>query len=192
MSKMKLIWLAVTGLLLFSVSAWAAPPPDYTLGYTYKKPEGTVTKTVKYYLRDGDKFRSEYFSGDGAVITTNILRKDKGLVWSLDTNSKKYNEVPLKPDSWTYAIIGNLVTDFQGLQKTGETKLLNFPCDIYESESDGWTNIIAVERGMSIILRVENKQNGKLVQIMEATEFRPEKPAAALFEVPAGYTKSKN
>ncbi len=189
MSKMKLIWLAVAGLLLFSISAWAAPPQDYTLGYTYKNPDGTVSKIVKYYLHDGNKFRSEYLSGDGAVITINILRKDKGLVWALDTNSKQYKEVPLKQDSWKYAIIGNLVTDFQGLKKIGETKLLNYPCDIYESESDGWTNIVAVERGMGIILRVENKQNGKLVQIMEATEFRPEKPAAALFEIPAGYKK---
>jgi outer membrane lipoprotein-sorting protein len=192
MAKMKLIWLTVTGLLLFSVLAWAAPPQDYTLDYTYKNPDGTVSKIVKYYLRDGNKFRSEYLSGDGAVITTNILRKDKGIVWSLDTNLKQYNEVPLKQDSWKYAIIGNFVTDFQELKKTGETKLLNYPCDIYESESDGWANIIVVERGMSIILRIENKQNGKLVQIMEATEFRPEKPAAALFEIPTGYIKSKN
>ena len=85
--------------------------------------------------------------------------------------------------------VSDFVTDFQGLTKTGETKFLNFPCDIYESESNGWTNIIAVERGMSIILRVENKQNGKRVQIMEATVFRPEKPAVALFEIPAGYKK---
>lgn len=56
----------------------------------------------------------------------------------------------------------------------------------------GWRNIISVERGMGTISRIENKQNGKLVQIMEATEFRPEKPAAALFEIPNGYTKSDN
>jgi hypothetical protein len=57
---------------------------------------------------------------------------------------------------------------------------------------DNWTNIAYVAQDLNVILKTELLQNGKLVQIMEATEFSMEKPAAALFEIPDGYIKNDN
>lgn len=62
--------------------AWAAPLQDYSIGYAIKKPNGTTSSFIKYYLRDGNKFRIEYLSKEGVAHTVEILLKDKGLVWS--------------------------------------------------------------------------------------------------------------
>jgi outer membrane lipoprotein-sorting protein len=154
---MKLIWLAVAELFLFSALAWAAPLQDYSIGYTIKNPDGTISSFIKYYLRDGNKFRAEYLNKDGVAHTVNILRKDKGLVWSLDPNLKTYFEVPLRQDKWENAVMGVSATISPELKKTGTTKFLNYPCDIYEVESDEWINIDVIELSMNIFFRFEIK-----------------------------------
>ncbi len=191
MLKMKLIWLVLIGLLLGSAITWAAPPQDYTLVYTFKNPDGTLFRTIKYYLRNGNKYRADYLSGAGAVNTIKIMRKDKGLVWLLDPGFKTYTETALAQGPWERAINEYYITDFNEFKKTGETKLLGYSCDMYETEGDGWSNIIVVAQDINVILKTESIENGKIVQIMEATEFRQEKPAAALFEIPAGYKRSE-
>jgi hypothetical protein len=35
---------------------------NYTLSYTYKNPDGTLFRVIKYYMLDGIKFRIEYYS----------------------------------------------------------------------------------------------------------------------------------
>lgn len=229
MLKIKIIGLAVAGFLLFAALAGAAPPQDYMLGCIFKNPDGSVFRMSRYYLRDGDKFRTEYITtvqydvsagaevstdlsddgnpeshvrdsaelrteyltGDIEPHTVEILRKDKRLVWLLDTSFKVYSQVPLKADGWENTNAALFVNDFSKLKKTGETRLLNYPCDIYQTEErGGWSNIVTVAQGMNVILRAELRQNGKLAQTMEATEFRLEKPAASLFEIPTGYKKN--
>jgi hypothetical protein len=190
--KMKSIWLAVAGFLLFSALAWAAPLQDYSIAYTIKNPDGSVSDFIKYYLRDGNKFRVEYLHPDGVAFTIEILRKDKRLVWSMDPTLKTYFEVPLRQDAWEKAVTGISGAEPPKLGKTGTTKFLNYACDIYEVEAEGWTSIFYLEPSMNLILRSETKLKGETFQIREATAFSPEKPAAALFEIPNGYTKSKN
>lgn len=188
----KLIWLAAAGCLLFSVLAWAAPLQDYSISYTVKNPDGAVTDLLKYYLQDGNKFRVDYLHPDGVVYTIEILRKDKGLVWSMDPNLKIYFEVPLRQEAWERAITGVSMAESPKINKTGTTKFLNYPCDIYEVVSGEWTNIFFLEPSMNLILRSETKHKGKTFQIREATEFSPQKPAVSLFEIPAGYQKQLN
>ena len=227
MLKMRLICLLIAGLLVSSTLAWAAPLQDYTICYTFKNPDGTVFRITKYYLRDGDKFRTDYISTvtyhvraeaeasidlsddgntkndvrDGAELqaeyltdaephTIEILRKDKGLVWTVDPNLKNYVQVPLRQDAWEHAVTRNFVPGSPALKKIGETKCLNYPCNIYEMEIKDWgTYNFVVAQGMNIILGSELRQNGKLGEIMEAMQLHLEKPAAALFEIPAGYEK---
>lgn len=192
MLKMRLIWLAVTGLLLFSALAWAAPPQDCTVAYTFKNPDGQVFRVIKYYLSDSLKFRVDYLSKDGTVNAVNIYRKDKGLIWSLNPSTQEYKEKSMEPDEWDYQLMGIFVPEFQKAKKNGETKIFNYPCDIYEAERSGWTTISYIAQGMNIALKTELKEKEKLVQIMEATEFQLKKPAASLFEIPAGYQKQQN
>jgi hypothetical protein len=204
---MIVVLLLITGLFISS-TLWAAPPQDYTLSLTFRNPDGTVFRITKYYLGDDNKFRVEYLTpvqyhvNDGAELqaekltnveanTVEILRKDKGLVWSLDPSVKDYVQVPLKKDAWERAVTGVFAIESHKLKKTGTTKFLNYPCDIYESERDGWTTISVIEPGTNIIFRSELREKNKLVQIMEATEFCLDKPAAALFEIPAGYKRGQ-
>jgi hypothetical protein len=208
MMKMKFIWLMLAGLLFVSAMASAAPPQDYTLSYTFKNPDGTVFRITKYYLCDGNKFRVEYLSpvkynvNDGAELqvekltnveanTIEIYRKDKKLVWSLDPSFKNYIEVTLKQDIWERDVTEIFATESHKQKKTGATKFLNYPCDLYEAERDGWTTISVIEPGTNIIFRTELREKDKIVQIMEATEFSLAKPAASLFEIPVGYKRRK-
>ena len=62
MGKAISICLILAGLLISSAITWAAPPKDYKIVYNYKNPDGTLFRIIKYYMRDGLKFRSEYYS----------------------------------------------------------------------------------------------------------------------------------
>jgi hypothetical protein len=229
MSKANLILMLLIGLMISSAFAFHAPPQDYAIVYVFKNPDGSVYSIIKYYMRDGNKFRTEYISTVEYSITANteastdlsndtssnvsstaqldakpisnpephtveILRNDKKLVWSLYPSFKNYIEVPLRQESWEHILTNIFISDFQDLKKTGETMLLNYTCDIYESvqkvKEDTWKNIAYVSYDLGIILKTELWQNGKLVQIMEATEFNLEKPALSLFEIPVTYTKN--
>lgn len=190
--KMKSVWFAAVGFLLISAMAWAAPLQDYSIDYTLKNPDGTVSDFIKYYLRDGNKFRIEYLHPDGVAFNIEILRKDKGLVWSIDPSFKVYFEVPLRKDAWERAVTGISGAEPPKIGKTGTTKFLNYACDIFEVEAEGWSNTFYLEPGMNLILRSETKLKGQTFQIREATAFSPAKPAAALFEIPAGYQKQQN
>ena len=81
-------------------------------------------------------------------------------------------------------------------KKTGEATFLNCACSIYENiqkvKEDTWMNIFYLEKNTNVILKTELHQNGKLVQMMEATEFNKEKPAEEIFKIPKGYKKSIN
>ena len=140
--------------------------------------------------------QKEQLPSDIEPHTIEILRKDKGLVWSLDPSFKNYIEVPLRADSWEHATTSIFVIDFSGYKKTGEVKLLVYNCDIYESVqkegNDSWTSILYAAQGLKVILKTEILQNGKLVQTMEATEFNTDKPDKSLFEIPDGYQKNDN
>lgn len=229
MLKLNLILMLILGLMMSSALALDVPPQDYEIVYVFKNADGTVASMLKYYMRDGNKFRTEYISTVEYGITANteastdlsndtssnvsgtaqldakplsnpephtveILRNDKKLVWSLDPSFKDYIEVPLRQDSWEHILTNIFISDFHDLKKTGEAKLLNYTCDIYESvqkvKEDTWTNIAYVSHDLGVILKTELWQNGKLVQIMQATEFNLEKPALSLFEIPETYTKN--
>ena len=237
--KTKFILLLIAGFVVFSSFAWAESPQNYTMSYVFKNPDGTPFRVIKYYLLEGVKFRTEYYSFstpvelnvsvdaelnlDSVTVseeptvnsvvnveselqapdltniephTIEILRKDKELVWSMDPSFKQYIEVPLRDDSWDRTLLGIVISDFTDYKKTGETKLLNYSCSIYENVQkigdNVWTNILCVADGLNIILKAEALKNGTLVQLQEATEFSQDKPEQALFEIPKGYRKNDN
>lgn len=229
MPKANLFLMLILGLMISTAFAIDVPPQDYAIVYVFKNADGTVSNMIKYYMRDSNKFRTEYIitveysmtanteasddlSNDTSTNvssttqlnaksisnpephTVEILRNDKKLVWSLNPSFKDYIEVPLRQDSWEHILTNIFISDFHDLKKTGEAKLLNYTCDIYESvqkvKEDTWTNIAYVSHDLGVILKTELWQNGKLVQIMQATEFNLEKPALSLFEIPETYTKN--
>lgn len=239
MMRTKFILLLIAGFSVFSSLTRAEPPQNYTVSYAFKNPDGTLFRVIKYYLLDGLKFRTGYYSyaapveynvsveaesqldsaavKEGVVVkssvtsdagsqaadlsniephTIQILRNDKKLVWTISPEFKKYSEVSLRPDSWERSVTGLLLNSYPDLKKTGEIKLLDYPCDVYENvqtdQENNWRNIVIAAHGLDVVLKTELWKNSKLVQTMEATEFSTKKPASSLFEVPGGYQKNDN
>jgi hypothetical protein len=62
MPKANLILMLLLGLMISSALAFYAPPQDYSIVYIFKNPDGSVYSIIKYYMRDGNKFRTEYIS----------------------------------------------------------------------------------------------------------------------------------
>ncbi len=233
MGKVRFIYLLLAGLIITSATAFSAPPQNYMIVYNYKNPDGTLTNIIKYYMLDGLKFRTEYYSTTSFSIsaeakasadlgkegtpgteaktevksnkedlknltphTVEILRNDKKLVWTIDTEYKMYSEVSLRKESWEHVSSKISIGDLNGLNKTGSAKVLNYDCDIYEVkqkvQDDEYTNIAYVARGLNVVLKTELLKNGQLQQVTEASEFNTDKPDASLFELPGGYKKNEN
>ncbi len=82
MGKVRFICLLLAGLILSSATVLSAPPKDYKIVYNYKNQDGTLFRIIKYYMLDGLKFRSEYYSPtsynlNAEAKATTDLNKDK-------------------------------------------------------------------------------------------------------------------
>lgn len=189
MRKIKLIWLTIAGILLFFSFIWAAPPQNYTLTYVFKDQDQKPVMMVKCYMLDDTKLRVDSFV-DNAVTTVAIYRKDKGLIWTFYPNIKQYTEIPMEQALWDQAMKGTADIPLDSSQRTGETKFLNYNCDVYEMKKDGKTDTCFIVQGMNIILKSESMENGKIEMTAEAIDFHLGNPIASLFEILAGYKKT--
>lgn len=71
MPKSNFLLMLIIGLTISSALALDVPPKDYAIVYIFKNADGTVSNMIKYYMRDGDKFRTEYISTVEYSITAN-------------------------------------------------------------------------------------------------------------------------
>jgi hypothetical protein len=71
MLKATLILILIIGLMISSAIAFNVPPKDYAIVYVFKNADGTVSNMIKYFMRDGNKFRTEYITSVEYSITTN-------------------------------------------------------------------------------------------------------------------------
>ena len=71
MLKANLILIVIIGLMISSALALDVPPKDYAIVYVFKNADGTVSSMIKYYMRDGNKFRTEYITTVEYSITAN-------------------------------------------------------------------------------------------------------------------------
>jgi hypothetical protein len=71
MPKAILILMLIVGLMISSALAFDAPPLDYAIVYVFKNVDGTVSSMIKYFMRDGNKFRTEYITMVEYSINTN-------------------------------------------------------------------------------------------------------------------------
>jgi hypothetical protein len=61
MSKVKYYFLITLGLIITSLVS-SASPDNFSIKYIFKNPDGSEFRIIKYYLSDGCKYRSEYYS----------------------------------------------------------------------------------------------------------------------------------
>jgi hypothetical protein len=182
----------IAGLLLLSPLALAAQPRDYTLSCAFKNPDGKVFRIIDYHLSGSQKFRVDILNTDRTANAVTIYRKDKGLAWFLDPASRKYTEKKLDGAAWEQAVATMFAAGSQKLGKTGEAQILGYPCDVFQTENNGWTVVSCVGHDTDVILKSEIKKDGQPVQVTEASKFLTEKPADSLFEIPAGYALQKD
>lgn len=185
---MMLRLIPVTAFLSTAL-AWAAPPTDLSVTTVSKNPDGSVLHIIKSYQRDGTKFRGEYLSPEGKVNAVTIYRKDKGLVYGIEPETRTYTQSKLKDGDWDRARFPVFPEPGHTLVRTGETTLLQTPCETFTSELRTFTMAFVLAKGSGVILKSELVQKGKVMQTDEATAFSLAKPAPALFEIPAGYKR---
>ncbi len=180
----------ILATLTFAASlAWAAPPTDLSLTTVSKNPDGTVLHTIKSYLRDGTKLRMEILSAQGKMEAVSVYRKDKGLVYGLEPDTRTYTQSELKDGDWERELFAVFPESGHKLQKTGEATVLKTPCEVFTSDLTTLTMTFTLAKGSGVILKSEWLQKGQVMQIDEATAFSLAKPALALFEIPAGYKR---
>jgi len=63
--------MLIFGLMISSALALDDPPQDYAIVYAFKNADGAVSNMIKYYMRDGNKFRTEYITTIEYNMTAN-------------------------------------------------------------------------------------------------------------------------
>lgn len=76
MPKANLFLMLILGLMISTAFAIDVPPQDYAIVYVFKNADGTVSNMIKYYMRDSNKFRTEYIITVEYSMTANTEASD--------------------------------------------------------------------------------------------------------------------
>ncbi len=98
MLKANLILMLIIGLMVSSAVALTVPPKDYAIVYVYKNADGTVSNMIKYFMRDGNKFRTEYITTVEYSMTANT-EASTDLSNDTSTNVSSTTQLNAKPIS---------------------------------------------------------------------------------------------
>ena len=71
MPKSVFILTLIFGLMISSALALYVSPQDYAIVYAFKNADGSISSMIKYYMRDGNKFRTEYITTIEYSMTAN-------------------------------------------------------------------------------------------------------------------------
>lgn len=110
MSKTNLILMLIIGLLISFTLALIVSPQDYAIVYVFKNADGSIYNMIKYYMRDGNKFRTEYITAVEYSMTTNTeastdLSNDSSIITS---STAQLNAKPISnPEPHTIEIFRN-------------------------------------------------------------------------------------
>lgn len=179
-------------LLLFSlaIAASAAKPTDYSTDMVVLQ-GSQVIQTMKLYV-SGQKSRVEGFTAGplGRIVT--IVRKDRGVTWTLYLDKKQYTEKPLaaggqpgRPDLANF--------DLANIKKEnlGRETVLGYPCTKMRVTMGNLPNgqpmvaTVWVADSLELPLRLETMG---ITQENRNLKVGPQ--PASLFEIPAGFVKT--
>ncbi len=169
--------------------AWAgqAPRVEYSADSTMDTAEVSMKGRVHY---TPTRERREMVQGGQKMIT--IQRRDKKVMWTLMPEEKMYMEMSLDakraPDDLTGYKIEQTTVGPETVNGVSTTKSKVIMTDAKGAKMGGFmwttkdgivvkTDVIAMDKG------------GKQRMKMELTNLKVTKQDAALFEIPAGYTK---
>lgn len=152
--------------------------------------EGSPQEMVSKFYKDGDKMRTETKSSGFTMI--NIVRQDKKLTWMVFPEKKAYVEQPLSDEKAKEADI----TPSGQTVKVGEETMDGHPCVKYETTSaqqpDAKTIQWQAKDLHNFPIRIEHQVKGATKSVTQFKDISFGKPAADLFEIPAGYKKASS
>jgi hypothetical protein len=176
------VWLLVLAFMA-GLAAYGQPPRDFSADQVVLS-EGKVLDAMKLYV-SGQKTRSD-MNALGGLIT--IIRRDLRVSWTLMPQSKAYYEKPLTAEELKMPL--GAIPNEISRERIGRERVLGYDCTKYRisyGSPQGTQTALAWHAdalGMPVRMEMPNVMTSELRNI----QIRPQ--PAALFEIPAGYTKS--
>lgn len=177
----------IAGLVLLHhiAAAWALAAPKDMAADMVILQGGSVMNTAKIHI-SGPRSRMESDMMGGLL---SIVRRDRGIVWTLYPSKRQYTERPL--DARTAA--QDPASEPPGLiskEKIGAGKVDGHACTVYRMKiaspaGQPFTATSCVSDSLGLALRSETAGI-----ITELRNIRPGPQPASLFEIPAGYQRT--
>jgi hypothetical protein len=186
--------VGLLALLLLSLAAtgFAQKVTDYTADQVTLGPDGKPVAQSKIYF-SGGKMRLDDAMPQSGVKLVVIYRSDLKKNFMLNTDKKTYTERELDEKEMTGAIMSMGNVKNRKERALGEETVGGYICSKKEIEADievmGYkkTSRSVVWQSPKFDMPLRTRSDSG--QVTELRNIREEKPAAALFEVPAGYSQ---
>jgi hypothetical protein len=183
--------LAVLSLSL-AATGFAQKVADYTADQVTLGADGKPVAQSKIYFSGGKMRMDDAMPQSGAMLVI-IYRADLKKNFMLNADKKTYTERDLDEKEMGAAILSMGAVKNRREKTLGEETVNGYPCSRKEIEADievmGFksTSRSVVWQSPKFDLPLRTRTDAGLVT--ELRNIREEKPAAALFEIPAGYGK---
>lgn len=179
-------------LLSFAATGFAQKVTDYTADQVTMGPDGKPIKQSKVYFSGGKLRIDDVMPQSGAKLIM-IYRSDLKKNFMLNTDKKTYTERELDEKEMTGEIMSMAPVKNRKERTLGEETVSGYRCSKKEIEAEievmGFKNtsrsVVWQSPKFDLPLRTRSDSG----RVTELRNIQEEKPAAALFEVPAGYSK---
>ena len=179
-------------LMSFAATGFAQKVTDFTADQVTMAADGKPGTQSKIYLSGGKMRLDDAMPQSGTKLVI-IYRSDLKKNFMLNTDKKTYTERELDEKEMTAAIMSMGSVKNRKEKALGEETVGGYPCSKKEIEAEievmGFKNtsrsVVWQSPKFDLPLRTRSDSG----QITELRNIREEKPAPALFEIPAGYSK---
>jgi hypothetical protein len=179
-------------LLSFAATGFAQKVTDYTADQVTMSADGKPVSQSKVYFSGGKMRLDDAMPQSGAKLVI-IYRSDLKKNFMLNTDKKTYTERDLDEKDLNASIMSMGSVKNRKEKALGEEAVNGYKCSKKEIEAEievmGFKNtsrsVVWQSPKFDLPLRTRSDSG----QITELRNIREEKPAAAVFEIPAGYSK---
>jgi hypothetical protein len=179
-------------LLSFAATGFAQKVTNYTADQITMGADGKPIAQSKVYFSDGKMRMDDVMPQSGAKVVM-IYRSDLKKNFMLNTDKKTYTERDLDEEELTGAIMSMAPVKNRKEKALGEETVGGYRCSKKEIEAEievmGFKQTSRSVVWQSPKFDVPLRTSSDAGRVTELRNIREEKPAVALFELPAGYSK---
>jgi hypothetical protein len=182
----------VVSLLSMAATGFAQKVTDYTADQVTMGADGKPIKQGKVYF-SGGKMRMDDVMPQSGVKLVMIYRGDLKKNFMLNTDKKTYTERELDEQEMTGDIMSMAPVKNRKERMLGEETVSGYRCSKKEIEAE--IEVMGIKKASRSVVWQSPKfdlplrTRSESGHVTELRNIQEEKPAAALFEVPAGYSK---